>query len=388
MLSPHTASIDGVMICPVPSAPRLTLPYPLQSLMQYALPECAISGLTWAFASDASYEKSCNRETTQFIKQMWLIAQDAEKSLEEKALLLHAFAAYGLASRPITPYAVDQKQIPLPVYREGRLSIESCVLLKECFLATVPVRIFAPVDGFGSPTYTFPPTGAWPKAQGMAVQILDDLNPLGPGTALQHLAVKEFPPFLHELLEKYKEKACFVGLSLGGILATSIALELPDLVGYVCAFSPSRPFPALVKKWEELQASKGIDQLPQIHTYIPQWINGQDPITLFGGEWIGTVHRIYHQASNNPIERHIAFFIPDSPRALHQEVCQQQRPAIYVTLLIAMHRVFVTCFLLIGLLFLSLKRLLVGYKQGTYLRYGLFGLPYMLYKAAKRRANS
>lgn len=374
------ASLDGLIICPLPKAPRELLPYPLRTLMKYSLFQRGLSFITWLFSSSSLYEESCNKETTQFVKQMWKIHQDETKTVGEKALLLEAIAAYGLASRPATPYLTVA--IPLPIYRAGVLLIEPCLLIKELFLHRIPIRVFAPASGHGSPIYLFPPTGGWPKAPGMTMQILDDFNPMGPGTSLQNLAKEEFPPFLNMLIDKYQEKACFLGHSLGGILATSVALEMPRLVQHVCAFSPSRPFPAIIKKWNALHRSTPHKDLPNVHTYIPEWTNGQDPITWLGGNWIGTVHRIRHRASNNPLDRHAAFLIPQASQSLHHEPCDSSsRSASEVSVLIGIHRIVVTCLLLVGLVCISLKRLLVGWKHGRILRFGLFGLPYTLYLA-------
>lgn len=372
------ASFDGLIICPLPKAPRELLPAPLRTLMDYSLIQRGLSFVTWVFSSASLYEDSCNKETTEFIKQMWKIEKDESKTLEEKALLLEAIAAYGLASRPTIPY--QKEPIPLPIYRAGALFIEPCLLIKELFLHRIPIRVFAPVSGHGSPTYLFPPTGGWPNAPGMTMQILDDFHPMGPGTSLQNLAKEEFPPFLNMLIDKYQERACFLGHSLGGILATSVALEMPRLVQHVCAFSPSRPFPAIIKKWNALHRSTPHKELPSVHTYIPEWINGEDPVTWIGGNWIGTVHRIRHRASSNPLDRHAAFLIPAASQSLHHERCDRtSRSAGEVSLLIGIHRIVATCLLIVGILLISLKRLVVGWRHGRILRFGLLGVPYMLY---------
>lgn len=382
-------NLDGIAICPLPKAPKQALPFYLRSLMDYSLTRRGLSWATWLFSSPSFYTDICNQETEVFIEQMWTIYHDHTKALEERALLLKALAAYGLASRPAEPYAAQDnlvaKPIPLPIYREGVLSIEACVLIKDFCLHTVPVRVFAPVNGLGSPIYLFTPTGAWPKAAGMTEQILDDLNPLGPGTFLQNLAKETFPPVLHTLIETYQERVCFIGHSLGGILATSIALEMPELVQHVCAFSPSRPFPALIKKWDILLASLPAHKLPMIHTYIPEWSNGQDPITWLGGDWIGTVHRIRHHASSNPLDRHASFVIPQTAPLQAEPYTRSSRSAMHVGLSVAIHRVVVTCLLAISLFCIGLKRLLIGWKQGKVLRFGVLGLPFTLYSLWKTR---
>lgn len=382
------APLDGVAICPLPKASKHVLPYPFTRLMDYALIQRGLSWLTWLFSSPAFYDATCDQEIQQFTQQMWSIYKDETKTTEEKALLLSAIAAYGLASRPTTSYAAQNDQpaqsIPLPIYCNGQPFIEPCVLLKELFLLDIPVRVFVPLSGRGSPLYLFTPTGAWANAPGMTMQILDDLNPIAPGTTLQRLAKEQLPPFLSELVNTYQEKAYFVGHSLGGILSTSIAVELPHLVQHVCAFNPSRPFPALINQWRLLQSSSASKHLPNIHTYVSEWENGKDPLTYLGGNWIGTVHRIQHQAPNNPFDRHASFLLPKSSESLCLESnCSDSRPPHHALIWVALHRTLVTFLLIISIILIGIKRLLVGWKQGYLLRFGLLGLPYTLYLACK-----
>ncbi len=249
---------------------------------------CAISNTTYREISDVDVPR-----TLELINQ---IAEESAWTLPFKAFLIHSLMAFVLAYRDHRYIRQHNSIIWMPVWNQGAVSLKECRLDQEIELCQGAVaRLFVPVDAEGSPTCLFHGTVFWGEAKG--ITITDDFNPFGVGYEIR-MAAKQA---LKRVLSQYPQKAIVIGQSLGGILATGLAVDLPDLVDTAVAFGCPRPSLTMVKEWEQVCFQPSA---PRIYTFFGSFAGRVDPVILIGGMWIGRVFTVDYVQKRDPISRH------------------------------------------------------------------------------------
>jgi pimeloyl-ACP methyl ester carboxylesterase len=233
------------------------------------------------------------------------IGMEVSWPLELRAFLIHNLMTYVVAYRNTFYFSSGNEgqdaEFILPVWTGMQYELKPCLFEEEVNICGgVSARIFVPVDKKGAPTYLFHGTLIWNLASGAGVTICDDFNPLGIGEEIRQHAHQRLEARMKNDINRFGHAPVAIGQSLGGLIATGLAVDLPHLVSKVIAFAPPRPSYSLFHKWKNLK------QCPSIDTFIGQFGGGSDPITLLGDMWIGNVYQVSNSHRCGMLQRHIA----------------------------------------------------------------------------------
>jgi pimeloyl-ACP methyl ester carboxylesterase len=379
------------------------------------------SGLVFSF-DDARYAQVCYDDLDHTMQLMTTIAQASEERwpLEVKAFMLHHLLSHVVAYRP-ADFFYKNPHVPvmLPVRRHGQVSIRNCRFDQEVELfGGVMAKIFVPQEGHGSATYLFSGTTPWTCADGAGITLLDDFNPLGPGEGLRRAARKRLVAPLKQHLHQLGEPAMVVGHSLGAILATYLAVDLPHYITQAIVFNPTRPSHRAAGEWTTLQSlvdralSAGgavtpqelreewrrirrshqgdhLPNLPKIDTFVSHFADHWDLVSYIGARWIGNVHRVHSQRKADFIQRHLMPTgaclggVAEISRLDTDEANSSlfRRTPWHA----AIHAVVVLPIALVLLLLIVIKRFLIGWNRGGIWRRGILSaLTYWLSKIYSR----
>lgn len=372
------------------------------------------SALVFSFDSQR-YAEVCHEDLAHTTRLMSLIASSSEERwpLEAKAFLLHQILSHVIAYRPVD-YFQKHPRVPvmLPVNSHGQVQIKDCCFDCEINLfGGVMAKIFVPRDGHGSAIYVFSGTTPWLCADGAGITFLDDLNPFGPGEGLRIAARTRLLTSLQRHRHTLGEPAVAIGHSLGALLATYLALDLPHHVGQAVGFNPTRLSHAaearwlelcrlidtqqrsgnavtsaeLLDGWRKLQYSTDIHylpKLPRIDTFVSRFADDWDWASYVGARWIGNVHQVRCEHPADFIQRHVmptgaclggaAEVTPIDISDANSKLWRRTRWHS------VLHAVVVLPLALLVLGCLAIKRFFFGWNQGGIWRHGIFGVLYQL----------
>lgn len=338
----------------------------------------------WRLASTCTLSMNYQRHATisrdelaKTITMMQDIADVCDRRFppQIKAFILHNLLTHVIAYRPMD-YFVDHPDasIPLPVRHKGVMRIEPCRFDREVNLfGGVMAKIFVPKTGRGSATYLFAGTTPWMCADGAGVGLIDDFNPFGPGEGLRLMARSRLASCLKEHLQQLGEPALVAGHSLGAILAASLAVDLPNLVGQSVGFNPARATHSLASQWRRLAS-----RAPQIDSFVCCFANGWDLTSYVGSQWIGNVYKVAHTREADWVQRHI---MPAGARlggpahivAMDTEKDNQSFMRRTGAMAVA-HAIFVLPFAITLIAIVAIKRFLFGWSRGGRWRWGVLGV--------------
>lgn len=364
------------------------------------------------------YGEVCHEDLVHTTRLMSLIANASEERwpLEVKAFLLHQLLSHVIAYRPID-FFLKHPNTPvlLPVNSHGHVEIKDCCFDQEINLfGGVMAKIFVPRDGHGSAIYLFSGTTPWLCADGAGITFLDDLNPLGPGEGLRIAARTRLLPSLRHHLERLGEPAIAVGHSLGALLATYLALDLPHHVHHAVSFNPTRlshsaearwlalhrlvdeqrrsgsatTSAALLTKWRRLQRTNDIHylpKLPRIDTFVSQFADDWDWASYVGARWIGNVHKVHCEHPADFIQRHVmptGACLGGAAEVMPLDVSEaNSRPWRRTRWHSVLHGAVVLPLALVVLVVLSTKRFFLGWRRGGIWSRGVLGALYATARA-------
>lgn len=333
--------------------------------------------------SYSRYEDVCLADIEQAVKLMHDIEKMSTSLLSEpeKCYLLHSLFSHVIAYRPVTYFQENPSvTIPLPVRQGNSVRIKSCRFDQEIDLfGGVLARIFVPCDGKGSASYLFPGTSPWLCADGAGVGLLDDFNPIGPGEFLRSRLKQRLTSLLSDHSKKFGEPPLVVGHSLGGILATAVAVDFPHLVGQAIAFNPCRPSHSVSKAWQSIN-SEGSGPKPLIDTFVSSFAGQGDFVTWVGTRWVGRVYHVKSAKETDFLGRHVLHAGMGEHRDafMHQmDITSDNEFFMRRTgLLAGIHSMVVLPAAITLFALLLIKRALVGWNRGGAWRWGVFGLPF------------
>lgn len=341
----------------------------------------------WTLSFDYGYYQSaCDQDIDKTIALMNHIAAvpDEHISSQVKCFYLHNLLSHIIAYRPGKYFDKDRsKVVSLPIRFEGQVQVRPCRFERAVDLCGgVILKIFVPADGKGSATYLFTGTTPWLCADGAAIGILDDFNPMGPGEGLRFAARSRLERLMREHRANLGESPLLVGHSLGGIVATALAADLPGLVSQVVAFNAARPSLDVADRWEQLQARACSDKLPEVDTFISRFSGRCDLVSLVGSRWIGRVYCVDNDRDVDFIQRHtmpIGIGQSGDTRIEQIDVAIMNQKFIRRTPWLSMLHTMVVLPIAITLFMVTaIKRFFVGWNRGGLWRWGVFGAIYLL----------
>ncbi|MDP1835782.1 MAG: hypothetical protein Q8K75_07625 [Chlamydiales bacterium] len=310
------------------------------------------------------------------------VANESSWPMELRAFIIHSLLAY------IIPYRSElvlkkNMVFTLPVWVNGKYCLKPCRFDRTVDICGgVVTRIFVPEDGYGSPTYLFHGTICWNMGSGMGVTLADDFNPLGIGEEIRQGARETLYAMLREDKKKYGVAAIAIGHSLGGLVSTSLGIDLPDLISKVISFAPPRASYSLRKQWRALQESG--KSCPSISTFIGRFSAWTDPITNLGDVWIGKLFEI-HDSKKGFIESHVFPLGRSLDFSIHEIDVEGVNNAWWRRTRVwwLAQRVVAAMVYCVLQPMLILKRTLVGWNAGGAWKYGVLGLPFRLFGKTK-----
>lgn len=328
------------------------------------------------------YQQTCEEDVKCCVETINALALDSKSRYSNamKAFLIHSLLAHIISYR--APHYFEKNpgiQLILPVYLNGEYVLKPCSYRAEINLfGGVMSHLFHPCDRKGSATLLFKGTAPWMCASGAGIGLADDLNPLGPGQALRAASRTRLKPILEECQKEYGENTLLVGHSLGGILATCLAVDLPDLISQVMAFSPTRMTHQTASKWRALQSS-ALSRLPTLYTFLSCFENGGDIFSTLGSQWIGNVYHVHHKGSADLIQRHtfpLGIGRGELPTLKTVDVESENQTFLRRTVWFELlHQIVVLPLAITFLALLVFKRFFFGWEQGGIWRWGVFGVP-------------
>lgn len=326
-----------------------------------SLSVCSISQKTYCRISMEDIER-----TQRLINR---IADEMEWPIEVRAFAIHNLLAYVVAYRSELSLKKTQP-FKLPVYEGPSLVLKNCVYEGSVNLfGGVLGRVFVPCDGKGSPTYLFHGTPCWACASGCGVAIVDDFNPFGVGEDIRLGVKKNLRSHLQEHEHRYGQKALAIGHSLGGLIATNLAVDLPEHILKTIAFGSPRTSYKLKERWKTLEG-----KCPPIHTFIGKFGGYSDPVAVLGNVWIGKVYEVATQRHSTFLGRHtiplarLTYTIKELPIEISNEAGWHLRLWSLFQCIgsILIYFILMPC--------LIVKRFLIGWTYGGFWKYGLLGL--------------
>lgn len=328
------------------------------------------------------YDKTSLEDITTTRELIHRVANEASWPMELRAFIIHSLLAYIIPYR--SEFVLDKKMVfTLPVWVNGKYSLKPCRFDRTVDICGgVTTRIFVPEDGRGSPTYLFHGTVCWNLGSGMGVTLADDFNPIGIGEEIRQGARETLCSMLQEDKKRHGVAAIAIGHSLGGLVSTCLAIDLPDLISKVISFAPPRASYSLRKQWLALQESG--KSCPSISTFIGRFSAWTDPITNLGDVWIGKLFEI-HDSKKGFIESHLLPLGRSLDFSVHEIDAEGVNNAWWRRTRIwwLAQRVIAALVYCVLQPMLLLKRTLVGWSAGGVWKYGILGLPFCLFAKTK-----